>query len=103
MPSKARKLFMPLPSAEATEDIYQATRSQEMPLAQGLIDRCLAAEPEVGVAGLRASCLAVRIARRMLWPAELLDLAHLACLGRLDWDCNRDGWCMTINPVLRVV
>jgi hypothetical protein len=39
----------------------------------------------------------------MLWPSELLDLAHLACLGRQDRDCNRDGWSMAINPVLRVV
>jgi hypothetical protein len=72
-------------------------------LAQVLIEQCLQGYAEPDLAAVRASCLAVRIGHRLLWPAELLDFVHLACLGRLDRADSRERWAESGQPVLRRV
>jgi hypothetical protein len=98
MPTKSANLFRLLPESP---DAVEAP--SESPLAQALIERCLDSELEAGSSALRASCVAVRMARRMLWPSRLLDIVHLACLGRQDRSDNREAWSLSANPILRMV
>ena len=98
MPPVAANLFRLLP-----EDKEPAEAPPDIGLAQFLIERCTAVNPEAANGTLRASCIAVRIARRLGWTSRLQDLVHLASLGRQDLADNRDSWSISANAVLRIV
>jgi hypothetical protein len=98
MVPKAGDLFRLLPSDAAGVDLPLSVG-----LAQTLVEKCLDADEEEGLATVRSSCIAVKVARRLKWPHQILDLVHLACLGRQDREENRDAWSISANPVLRTV